>query len=459
MKSFPMTPLDAWIARKIGLAAEAPLTAEALARYQVAKLNATIAFAFAGSPFYRRRLGDREPAPLSTAAEIARLPFTTPDDLRRDPDRFLSVSRDAVERVVTLETSGTTDKPKRIFFTSYDLEQTLDFFHHGMSTLVMPGQRVLILMPGQRPGSVGDLLQKALARMEVTGMVHGPLGDPAAAVEVILKERVDCLVGLPAQVMRLARCGPGAAIPPGRITSVLLSADYVPESIVSALEMIWQCKVYQHYGMTESGYGGGVECAVRNGYHLREADLFYEIVDPQEGRPLPDGQVGEVVFTTLTRRGMPLIRYRTGDLAAFMPTACPCGSVLRRMQPVRGRIGHNLVMDALCQIALADLDEAIFALAEVMDFQAIVRNTGGQTRLALRVDAAPASAGSAASAGVPDAGADIKAKVLAAAHSIDSVRTAVAAGRLRIDEVELAPLSPTTNTAIKRRFIFAQEGG
>jgi phenylacetate-coenzyme A ligase PaaK-like adenylate-forming protein len=283
--------------------------------------------------------------------------------------------------------------------------------------------------------------------MDVEGIVHGPLGDPAAAVEVILNEQVDCLVGLPAQVLRLARCGPGAAIPPGRIASVLLSADYVPASIVTALEKIWRCDVYQHYGMTEGGYGGGVECAVRNGYHLREADLYYEIVDPQDGRPLPDGRVGEVVFTTLTRRGMPLIRYRTGDLAAFVPTPCPCGSVLRRMQPVRGRIGANLVVDASGEIALPALDEAIFALPGVLDYQAVIRDDGDRARLTLRVDVAPASAAA------PEAAADIKTAVQAAALGNEGLRKAVNAKRLRIDGVELALLDPIANTAIKRRFI------
>ncbi|MEJ2641061.1 MAG: AMP-binding protein [Desulfosarcinaceae bacterium] len=442
MSASPMTPLDPWIARKIGLHDETPLTAEALTRYQVEKLNKTVAFAFANSPFYKNQFNGRKPAHLAKVAEIARLPFTTPEDLRRDPDRFLSVSRDAVERVVTLETSGTTDTPKRIFFTNEDLELTLDFFHHGMSTLVQSGQRVLILMPGQRPGSVGDLLEKALARMAVEGIVHGPLDDPAAAVGVILREQIDCLVGLPAQVLRLARCSPGAAIPPGRITSVLLSADYVPASIVTTLEKIWQCSVYQHYGMTEGGYGGGVECAVRSGYHLREADLLYEVVDPETGQPLPDGQVGEVVLTTLTRRGMPLIRYRTGDLAAFMPEACPCGSVLRRMQPVRGRIGGRQAVGAPGKIALPELDEAIFALDGVLDYQAIIKEDRGRTHLKLKVDTAP------------DAAPDIEAAVQAAALGIDGIREAVDAHRLRIDGVQLAPLDPIANTAFKRRFIF-----
>jgi phenylacetate-CoA ligase len=442
MRSYRKTPLDAWIAHKIGLGGKAPLTPEALDRYQVENLNATIAFAYANSPFYRQRLGNRPPTPLTSVAEMAHLPFTTSEDLRLDPDRFLSVSRDAIERIVTLETSGTTAQPKRVFFTAEDLELTIDFFQRGMSTLVTPGQRVLILMPGPRPGSVGDLLEKALARMDVTGVVHGLPVDPAAAVEAIVEKRIDCLVGLPAQIHRLAGCGAGAKIPPGRIASVLLTADYVPASIVASLEKRWQCNVYQHYGMTEGGYGGGVECNVHQGYHLREADLFYEIVDPQDGRPLPGGQVGEVVFTTLTRRGMPLIRYRTGDLAAFMPSACPCGSALRRMQPVRGRIGGTLVVDPQTHITLAELDEAVFALEGVLDYQAIVRQDGGRTRLGLRIDAAPANA------------TDIQAAVRAAVHHLDGIRTAVAAERLLIDAVEVTPLSPIANTAIKRRFIF-----
>ncbi len=100
--------------------------------------------------------------------------------------------------------------------------------------------------------------------------------------------------------------------------------------------------MFNHYGMTEMGLGGGVDCRALTGYHLREADLYFEIVDPVDGRPLPDGEPGEVVFTTLTRRGMPLIRYRTGDLARFLPGSCPCGTVLRRLDHVQGRLAGRV---------------------------------------------------------------------------------------------------------------------
>jgi phenylacetate-CoA ligase len=70
------------------------------------------------------------------------------------------------------------------------------------------------------------------------------------------------------------------------------------------------------------------------GYHLREADLYFEIVAPATGEPLPDGEYGEIVFSTLTRRGMPLLRYRTGDMSRFLPATCACGTALRRLEKV-----------------------------------------------------------------------------------------------------------------------------
>ena len=84
----------------------------------------------------------------------------------------------------------------------------------------------------------------------------------------------------------------------------------------------FSCPVFTHYGMTEMGYGGGVECAALNGYHMREEDLYTEIIDPITRKNVPEGNYGEVVFTTFRREVMPLIRYRTGDIAGFLPKNC-----------------------------------------------------------------------------------------------------------------------------------------
>lgn len=308
-----ITPLESWIFQKIG-SSKAYLTREAIEAYQIEKLHETIQWAGKNSRFYRTRLADIGKNPVGRLEDMALLPFTTAEDIRRNPLQFLCVSQGEINRVVTLPTSGTTGDPKRIHFTVEDQELTVDFFRHGMSTLTGRGDRVLILLPAERPGSVGELLARGLDRLGAVGIQHGPVRDVRNTLRTMEQERVDTLVGIPVQVLALARLWPGGGRP---VRNVLLSTDYVPDAAIGELQRIWGSEVFTHYGMTEMGYGGGVECQAHFGYHMREADLFFEIVDPQTGKPVEEGTPGEVVFTTLTRRGMPLIRYRTGDISRF----------------------------------------------------------------------------------------------------------------------------------------------
>jgi phenylacetate-CoA ligase len=368
------TPLEHWIASKLPTVRSGGLTQEDLNEYQLARLRETIAYAVDKSPFYRQRLQGLTAAQLHGLEDLADFPFTAPHDLATSSLQFVCVSQSEIERVVTL---FAPDGTRRSFFTAEDLELTTDFFHHGMSTLVEPGHKVLVLMPGDRPGSVGDLLKKALARMDVDGIVHGLVQDPEHVVRDILSHEIDTLVGIPTQVLAVARSEPGRRIPRGRIKSVLLSADYVPKAIVNELKLLWGCPTFNHYGTTEMGLGGGVECEALSGYHLREADLYFEIVDPDSGEPQPVGMPGEIVFTTLTRRGMPLIRYRTGDLARFVPEPCLCGTVLRTMGTVRGRIHDMVRLRTGDWLGITDLDEALFGLPGITDYEAtLIRRKG-----------------------------------------------------------------------------------
>ena len=181
------------------------------------------------------------------------------------------------------------------------------------------------------PGNVGALLATALERMGVTPIPHGSLLDLPEAVAKLRHHQPTSVVGSPVQVLALLRYADEVAGVPARMRTALLTTDHVPGSIVRRLRGSG-CDVFEHYGMTEMGLGGAVDCEAHAGYHLREPDLFLEIVDPRSGEVLPEGAVGEVVLTTLTRRGMPLLRYRTGDLSRFVPGPCPCGTALRRLE-------------------------------------------------------------------------------------------------------------------------------
>jgi phenylacetate-coenzyme A ligase PaaK-like adenylate-forming protein len=441
MNALRITPLDRWIRSRLGLEPGDGFAREDLRRYQLGKLRESLAYASGHSPFYRRQFSGSDGCSVTNFQDFASLPFTTAEDLAYDPLEFLCVSQSDVARVVTIRSSGTTGRPKRLFFDKADLELTVDFFQHGMSALVQAGQRVLILMPGGLPGSVGDLLVEGLARMGAAGIVHGPVQDPEDAIDEILAHRAECLVGIPVQALSIVRHPNSARIPRGFIRSALLSADYVPESIVAEIQRAWGCRVYQHYGMTEMGYGGGVECDAHDGYHLREADLLVEIVDPATGRAHPDGVSGEVVVTTLTRRAMPLIRYRTGDMARFLPEYCPCGSTLRRLGKVQGRLADKAALGPCTQLHMAALDEALFAIPAVLNFQAELIPADGISRLKITVYCDPCR--------FPDT----LALVHEALARMPAVRDAVAQRLLDIEPIRLSPENWFSTGAAKRTLI------
>ncbi|MBZ0304531.1 MAG: AMP-binding protein, partial [Anaerolineae bacterium] len=363
----PCTPLDPWIACKIGCPMQ-PVTRAMLETYQLERLQTTLSLVRGKSRFYR----DLPP-------DFNQIPFTTAGALRNNPLQFLCSSQDAIQRVVTLNSSGTTGRPKRLYFTAEDQELTIDFFKVGMSTFTTPGDRVLILLPGETPGSVGDLLAAALQRLGAVAIKHGPVHDPDATLNIIQSRQINVIVGVPTHVLALARQHVRL-----RLKSVLLTTDHVSEAIKNAVESAWNCTVYNHYGMTEMGLGGGVECEARCGYHLREADMLFEIVDPVTGKNQPDGTYGELVFTTLTRQGMPLIRYRTGDISRFIPTRCPCGTSLKLLEKIRHRLSGHIGIGEGC-LTMAELDEALFSLENILDFKATIGYENAQDCLNLEI--------------------------------------------------------------------------
>lgn len=404
--------LEGWCAAKIGRQGHRLERAE-LVEYQFARLRETLQLARARSPFYRCHLA-AAPQDLAGLQDLHALPFTTAQDIREQGLQFLCVSQDAIQRVVTLDSSGTTGSPKRIYFTQADQELTIDFFRAGMATFTNPGDRVLILLPGETPGSVGDLLAIALGRMGALPIKHGLVRDVGETLQVMRQERVDGVVGVPYQVHALAAYGPELML-----KHALLTTDHVPNAIVTAVESAWGCAVYNHYGMTEMGLGGGVDCGVHRGYHLREADLLFEIVDPVTGLAVPEGRYGEVVFTTLTRTGMPLIRYRTGDLSRFVAGDCGCSTRLRTLERVTGRVGGAVELGG-AQIWQPDLDEVLFAIPGVLTFTAVVTREDRDC-LALEVRV------------MEDRGDEVAATVDVALTGMPAIEAARTRGRLEVD--------------------------
>ncbi len=378
--------LDAWMAARMGLAT--PLTRQAIDAWRLARLNEIIAHARAASPFYRARR-DWPDVPLAKIDDLARLPFTTAADVLANDPPLLALSQSAIARVVTLETSGTSGPPKRLHFTADDLESTVDFFHHGMALFARPGDRVAIAFPGRHPGGVAAGLAVALRRLGAAPIVAPSQLDSAALAAWLRDERPEIVAGPPVPLLAAARVAANDGGAPIRARAVLLSSDHVAESVARGLAAAWGAEIFRHWGMTETGYGGAVDCACHCGCHLREDELLVEVVDPASGAPTPTGAPGEIVVSTLRRRGAPLLRYRTGDLARLIETPCPCGSALKRLDGFAGRAGAGAPLPSGGELTLPRLDEALFGLEAVSDFAAIVEIGAPQT-LTLSI-AAPAS--------------------------------------------------------------------
>jgi len=330
--------MDSWIASCMGL--PVPLTRAELEKRQLERLNSILEYAESRSSFYRERFPEGQ---VSSFEEFAELPFTAPDDLRFRGHLMVCTGADEIGRVVTLlETSGSEGRPKRVYFTAEDQKRTVDFFHHGMLEFAVPGDKALLLFPGNSPGSLNVLLTEALSRMnagaEIFGFPREEQYDDVA--EKIISGRFNRIVGPPFTVAAIAEHSETAGLS-GKISdiveSTLLAGSFVSEQDCETIRRLWHCRIDEEYGMTETGLGGGVGCKEAGGYHLWESDLYYEVIDPVTGIPVPEGTAGELVVTTLNRQAMPFIRYRTGDISRIIPGPCSCGSVLKHLERVQSR--------------------------------------------------------------------------------------------------------------------------
>lgn len=374
-----VSTVDALAARRLNLAM--PLDRMAVVDAQMAALRATVAQARERSPWYRERLAEMDPAALRGPADLARLPLLTSAELAEHGSRMVCVPQGDVARIVTLQTSGSTGLPKRLYFTRDDLAGTIDFFLHGMLNLVDCSGRVLALLPYAQPDSTGDLLIRALRGGGVRCAGFWPPSGSGELGELIRREGYDCIVGLPQHLLALAEF-----LPMGLVRTMLLCSDYAPPALRRRIEESCGCETFLHYGTTETGLGGGVECGAHDGCHLRESDLLIEIVDPLTGGVLPEGAVGEVVVSTIGRRAMPLLRYRTGDLARLDLGTCACGGVTARLCDVAGR-GKACALGGGFSLTCRELDDRLFELDGLLDYRSTLGSVGGRDCLDIEFQA------------------------------------------------------------------------
>ena len=339
--------LDALIMEQEGLNSLSRSDIEAV---QLQKLNDLLSREQQRQGFYRAL-----PSHLDSLEELRTLPFTTDEDLALNAPSLLLTSQAEIQRVLSDATSGTTGAAKRVFYTHGDCENTVRLFMAGLSELIFPGSCTMICMPFSGPYGLGELIAEAVTRLGAKPLKLGVRLRYGELSEVMDREKPDTFVGMPVQLLSLLRfCGKSS------LRRALISGDACPLSVTRRAEELLGTRLFPHYGSREMGLGGAVTCPAHEGMHLRENHVIAEIVD-DEGCPLPHGQYGELVITTIGMEAMPLIRYRTGDYTRIFPEPCLCGSATIRLDTLRRK---GVSADIL------NLDEEIFDLPFVVDYRA-----------------------------------------------------------------------------------------
>lgn len=343
-------------------------------KHQLNSLKKIVSYSQSNSPFYKDKWQGLNLSTLQSLDDLPKLGFTSAEDIKESPLNFLACSQSKVEHIITMHSSGSTGKPKRFFYTETDLDSTKAFFRTAIKNLVGAQDRLLTILPGELPASVGTLLTDALKDDTDKVDYLWPPTNMQEVAQYIEKENFTSLVGLPQHLLALSYL-----LKKGQVRTMLLCSDYASPSLRNKITENCGATTFLHYGSSESGLGGAVECELHQGAHIRESDLLVEVIDPITLESLPEGQYGELVITTLQREAMPLIRCRTGDMAALDYRPCACGDVTARIIGMEGRA--DSITLGVHSYSRKDLDDCLFAIDGLIDYRLSVESIGSHDTL------------------------------------------------------------------------------
>lgn len=325
--------------------------AEALPRAELRALQArrlaeTVARAQC-VPHYRAALAKAgvEPASIRSPDDVVRLPFTVKEDLRQNyPLGLLAVGREAVARIHG--SSGTTGRPTFVAYTRRDLETWADLVARFLvAGGLRPEHTVHVAFGyGLFTGAFG--LHYGIERVGAA-VVPAAGGNTPRQVQLICDLSAEVLVCTPSYALHIAEVARAQGLHPDDLPLRFghFGGEPWTDEMRGELERSLGILAFNNYGLSEViGPGVSGECAARAGMHVSEDHFLVECLDPETLAPLPDGEVGELVFTSLTKEAMPVLRYRTRDLAALDHRPCPCGRTGVRMSRVVGRSDDMLII-------------------------------------------------------------------------------------------------------------------
>lgn len=367
---------------------------EDIEAFQMFRLNKTIAYSSNKSSFYRNL--DTRIGQIKSYDDLSKIPFTDPEDLAQSPYKLLCISMSKIARIFSHTTTGTTTgRLKKVFFTHKDADAIIDSMSAIMSTVLesagldRKGRVVQIFLPDNGPPfSIAGLIAKGAEKfggIPVIGDCSATSEDQAQSIE---KTKPGMLMGSAFRIWRITQeAGGSHDLAKIGVKAVFITSEYLSKPMRERLKDVWGAEIFHHYGMTEPGFAIGVECQSHDGFHFNEADLLFEVVDTDTGAAIRDEREGELVVTTLNREGMPLIRYKTGDVASLIRRPCGCGeTTLMRIGHIPKRVALIAEIGKQEKIYTSLFDEALYAIPDLVDYRVFLSRKDGKDSMLCKVE-------------------------------------------------------------------------
>ena len=319
-----------------------------LERLQLGHLQETVRRVARRVPFYRQKFAEAgvKPEDIKSLDDVRRLPFTTGADLRAIyPNGLVAVEAHEAVRLHT--SSGTTGKPKAVFFSRRDIRNSAELMARSLVMTGVTNKDVFQNMMSYGLFTGGLIMHYGAERV---GCLVIPVGPGTSERQLMLMQDFGTTAVhiLPSYALYFAGFLAQRGVNPRTdltLRRAFVGAEPHTEETRRRIEQALGVDVYNSYGLTEmNGPGVAFECEHKAGLHLWEDHFLLEIIDPAAGEPLPEGQPGELVLTTLRREAMPLIRYRTRDITSIIPEPCLCGRTHHRLNRISGRTDDMLIV-------------------------------------------------------------------------------------------------------------------
>ncbi|RLB83185.1 MAG: phenylacetate--CoA ligase [Deltaproteobacteria bacterium] len=337
-----------------------------LEQVQLERLQSTLNRAYKNVPFYKKQfdLLEIHPGALGSVQEITQLPFTTREDLGNNyPYGLFAVPLRDIVRIGS--SAGTTTKPVVVGYTKSDLKvrDTITARFLAAGGVVYMDVVQICLNPGL--SNWGRALKGGAENIGASVM---PMSHMSTSKQLMAMQdyKTSVLLTTPSYAMHMLEVMGAIGIDADSLSlkAILVVGEPLTQDTRDRLESALNVDVTTGYGPSDvMGPGIAFECHEKNGLHISEDHFLLEIVDPDSGVPRPPGETGEVVLTTLTAKAFPLIRFRTGDLAAIVEGSCPCGRTLTRMSGITGYTGEVLTIRGV-KVHPAQIDRILKGISE-----------------------------------------------------------------------------------------------